>query len=76
MADGMPAGAVEGVDLLVPHEVAAALRVSLSQVRRYLRSGALRGVKMGGAPGETSSRRWRVRRQDLERFVSAERAPG
>jgi len=43
-------------------EVAAELRIHPETVREKLRSGALKGVKIGKA--------WRIRREDFERFVN------
>jgi excisionase family DNA binding protein len=46
-------------DLLTASEVGAALRVSPVTVRRWLLSGALRGVKVGGA--------WRIPQAEVDR---------
>jgi excisionase family DNA binding protein len=53
-------------DLLTPEQVAEYLQVHVETVRRWLRSGELRGVNLGGRA------RWRVRREDLQRFVDAQ----
>lgn len=50
--------------LLTPKQVADILQVKLITVVTYLRSGALRGVKVG--------RLWRVRSADLEEFLRRE----
>lgn len=47
--------------LLKPEEAAAALAVKPSTVREWLRTGRLKGVRLG--------RLWRVREEDLEAFV-------
>lgn len=47
--------------LLTPEDVAERLRVSRLTVGNWLRSGTLKGVKVG--------RLWRVRESDLENFL-------
>jgi len=47
--------------LLTPEEAAERLNVSPLTVRKWLRSGRLRGVKV--------SVLWRIREQDLEKFI-------
>lgn len=47
--------------LLTPQEVASYLDVDRETVRRWLREGKLHGVKAGQV--------WRVRQQDLDRFL-------
>jgi excisionase family DNA binding protein len=54
--------------LLIIDEAADALRVSPETIRRYLRSHALRGVKIGG--------QWRIHEADLSHFVSSEQSNG
>jgi len=49
--------------LLTPEEVARRLNVSLVTVGRWLREGKLKGVKAG--------RQWRVRENDLQKFLKA-----
>lgn len=49
--------------LLTPEEVADALQLRVRTVWLYLRSGELRGVKLG--------RVWRVREEDLHAFLRA-----
>jgi len=50
---------------LTPADVADVLNVSVPQVMALLRSGELRGVKIGGK-GE-----WRVENQALEDYIAA-----
>lgn len=52
-------------NLLTPEEAAERLAVSPKTVRDWLRSGELKGVKVG--------RLWRIRPTDLEAFI---REPG
>ena len=47
--------------LLTPEDAAKALLLKPETIREWLRSGKLKGVKMG--------RLWRVRESDLETFV-------
>lgn len=47
--------------LLTPEEAAERLNVSPLTIRKWLRSGRLRGVKV--------SVLWRIREQDLEKFI-------
>ena len=47
--------------LLTPEDAAKALVVKPETVREWLRTGKLKGVKMG--------RLWRVRESDLETFI-------
>ena len=48
-------------NLLTPEDVAAWLHISRLTVGNWLRSGKLKGVKVG--------RLWRVRESDLENFL-------
>jgi excisionase family DNA binding protein len=48
-------------ELLTVQEVAGVLKITAFTVRKYLKSGALRGVKVG--------KYWRVRECDLEAYV-------
>lgn len=48
--------------LTVP-EVAAAMRVNAETVRRWLRTGELRGFQTGRKAG------WRIRERDLHAFI-------
>lgn len=52
---------MERENLLTPDEAAERLAVSPKTLRDWLRTGALRGVKVG--------RLWRVRPTDLEAFI-------
>ncbi len=47
--------------LLTPEEVAEHLAVSPKSIRKWLREGKLRGVRVG--------RLWRIRERDLEAFL-------
>ncbi len=49
--------------LLTPDDAAIALLVKSSTVREWLRTGKLKGVKMG--------RLWRVRESDLAEFLKS-----
>jgi excisionase family DNA binding protein len=51
--------------LLTVEQVADYLQVHPETVRRWLREGSLVGVSLGGRT------RWRVRREDLERFIAS-----
>lgn len=53
--------------LLTPAEVAEILQVDEQTVRRYLREGKLRGLRIGN--------RWRVDQADLEAFIQANKGP-
>ena len=50
------------MDLLTPEEVAAEVRVTRRTVYEWLRKGKLSALRAG--------RSWRVRREDLETFLS------
>jgi excisionase family DNA binding protein len=50
--------------LLTADEIAKRLRVSLETVRRWLRSGELRGFRPGGTKAG-----WRVRESDLAEYL-------
>ncbi len=52
-------------NLLTTEDVLTYLRVNARTVYRLIRDGELRAVRVG--------RQWRVRRQDLDRFVAAQR---
>ena len=52
--------------LLTPEDAAKALVVKPETLRGWLRSGKIKGVKVG--------RLWRVRERDLEAFVEQGRA--
>jgi excisionase family DNA binding protein len=53
--------------LLTPEQVAERLQVKERTVLDWLRAGDLRGLKLG--------RLWRVRPEDLEKFLAASVAP-
>ena len=59
-------GASDGgnADLMTGGEVAAFLRVHIASVRRWARSGQLRGYRLGGR-GD-----WRFHRKDVMAFLS------
>ncbi len=52
-------------NLLTTEDVLRYLRINARTVYRLIRDGDLRAVRVG--------RQWRVRRQDLDRFVAAQR---
>jgi len=49
------------MDLMTVNEVAELLKVQEETIRNWLRSGKLKGVKLGN--------RWRVTTNDLEKFL-------
>lgn len=51
--------------LLTPEEAAARLKVSPETIKKWCRSGRLRGVKV--------SVLWRIREEDLEAFIQDRR---
>jgi excisionase family DNA binding protein len=51
-------------------EIVALLKVHEQTVRRWLRTGELRGYAFGGKTG------WRVRASDLAAFLEQHRQPG
>lgn len=51
--------------LLTPDEVAEKLAVKVRSVNEWLRTGKLKGVKVG--------RLWRVKEEDLEAFIESNR---
>jgi excisionase family DNA binding protein len=53
------------VRMLTPEQVADALQVTRDAVRRWLRSGRLKGIFIG--------RIWRIHPDDLEAFIDANR---
>lgn len=57
------AGAVEE-ESLTASEVAALFRVQVATVRRWLRTGKLRGTPLSGRAG------WRVPRSEVRRFMA------
>lgn len=50
-------------DFMTPAEVAAAARVSVRSVERWLKSGRLPGVRLG-------PKTWRILRADVHRFLN------
>lgn len=52
---------LKSLKLLTPEEVAEILTVSPATVRSWLRTGALRGIKI--------QKLWRIREQDLRAFL-------
>lgn len=48
-------------ELLTAQEVADELDLTIFTIRGYLKSGDLNGAKIGG---------WKVRREDLDKFIS------
>ncbi|MEM5816034.1 MAG: helix-turn-helix domain-containing protein [Candidatus Aenigmatarchaeota archaeon] len=47
--------------LYTPEEVAEILKVSVITVKKWLRSGELKGIKVG--------KLWRIREEDLQEFL-------
>ena len=58
---------MSGELILSPEEAARYLRVDLHTVYRNLRNGRLPGGKVG--------RQWRIRKEDLDRFLQANNLP-
>jgi excisionase family DNA binding protein len=52
-------------ELLTVDQVATYLQVHRETVRKWLRSGELVGVNLGGVAG------WRIRREEVERFIQS-----
>jgi len=66
---------MEGVGVAEPHllsvvQVADRLDVHIDTVRRWLRSGELRGILLGDRAG------WRVEEEELARFLAAHKPAG
>lgn len=55
------------VELLTVEEVAAELKLGVETIRRYLRSGEIKGFRINRQAG------WRVERTELERFINSRR---
>jgi excisionase family DNA binding protein len=55
-------------ELLTTEEIAARLKVLVQTVRRYIREGKLKAIRLEGA--------YRLRREDLERFLENRRTKG
>ena len=49
--------------MLTVKQIAEHLNVHVNTVRRWLESGQLHGVNLGGSTG------WRIRQSELERFL-------
>jgi excisionase family DNA binding protein len=59
--------------LLTVGDVASHVGVNIETVRRWLRAGALRGIRLGTKAG------WRIRRRDLDAYLeqrASSRMPG
>jgi len=54
---------------LTPPQVAKLLAVDVDRVRRWIRSGRLRGIDVSENPG-TGRPRFRVMREDLDAFMA------
>jgi excisionase family DNA binding protein len=54
--------------LLTPEDVAERLSVSPKTILKWLRSGQLKGIKIGG-------KLWRIREADLEAFLKEPKKP-
>jgi excisionase family DNA binding protein len=52
-------------EYLTPEEIAVKLKVHEDTIRRWLRTGELRGIKIG-------KRQWRVRKDDLEAYLAGQ----
>ncbi len=48
--------------MMTPREVADNLKVSEITIKDWLRSGKMKGIKIGG-------KLWRIRRKDAENFI-------
>jgi excisionase family DNA binding protein len=64
-------GTLGGGRLLTVAEIAERLRTHPETVRRWMREGKLRGVRLGGP-----KLGWRVAEAELERFLADAGAPG
>jgi excisionase family DNA binding protein len=58
-------------ELLTVPEVAALLKLNEQTVRRWLRTGRLRGVSLGSRQAG-----WRVRRSEVNRLLGGDRGEG
>ena len=58
-------------ELLTVPEVATLLKLNEQTVRRWLRTGRLRGVSLGSRQAG-----WRVRRSDVDEFLGIDRGEG
>ena len=59
-------GGMEGERMLTVRQVAERLQVHVITVQRWLRSGRLRGIRLGGTKAG-----WRIPASELQRFLSA-----
>lgn len=55
-------------ELMTVEEVAERLKMNPETVRRYLRSGELKGIAFSNKVG------WRITEQDLQEFIAKKRA--
>lgn len=55
------------VELMTTEEVATALTISTRTVLRWIHAGIFPAIKLGEGRGAE----WRIRRQDLERYLAA-----
>jgi len=51
-------------ELLTPEDVARILRMTEASVREKLKSGEIRGFKLGGRTG-----RWKIKPEELRRYI-------
>lgn len=58
-------------ELLTTQETARILKVSTRTVLRWIQAGALAGVKLGEGRGAE----WRIRKQDLDDYITAHLKP-
>ncbi|MFN8474897.1 MAG: helix-turn-helix domain-containing protein [Anaerolineae bacterium] len=56
---------MDSTEYLTPKEIAQLLKLHEETIRRYLRSGELPAIKLGGV--------YRVKREDLEEFLKKHR---
>lgn len=56
--------------LLTPDDVAKILQIDVDTVRRYLKTGILKGIRFGAG---VKRPRWRVKEKDLEDFISGQK---
>jgi excisionase family DNA binding protein len=52
-------------EYLTPEEIAIKLKVHEDTIRRWLRTGELKGIKIG-------KRQWRIRKADLDAYLSGQ----
>jgi excisionase family DNA binding protein len=56
---------MEETELLTVEQVAAKLQTTPTTIRRWLRAGKLRGVRLGG-----TRLGWRIRQSEIDRFMA------